>query len=106
MTKREIESKKTELIIKFLETKMVCSNFEDEGFGSFSVEVEYKGYELRGEMMRRDFYIDIIENHNLMGGFSDEEYDKAKCAGEIEDILNDGIATFMRTDEMKELMLS
>lgn len=106
MTKREIENKKTELIINFLETKMVCSNFEDEGFGSFVFEVEYKGYELRGEMMRRDFDICIIENQNLLGGFSEEEFDKAKCGGEIEDILNDAIATFMRTDEMKELMLS
>ena len=85
---------------------MVCSNFEDEGFGSFIFEVEYKGYDLRGDMRRSNFDIAIIENMNLMGGFSDEEYDKAKCAGEIEDILNDAIATFMRTDEMKELMLS
>ena len=59
-----------------------------------------------GDMRRSNFDIAIIENMNLMGGFSDEEYDKAKCAGEIEDILNDAIATFMRTDEMKELMLS
>jgi hypothetical protein len=95
MTKTQLKREELKAVLQFVMNTFGIDELERDN-QYFSFEVAYKGSQLSGQIDTRGFDVAIEQNHALTGtGWSNDDYSTAAHANQLENIMNEKIATFL-----------
>ena len=96
MNKTQLKREELKAVLKFVIDTFSIDDLERDN-QYFNFETAFKGSQLSGQIDTRGYDVSIEQNMNLVGtGWSNDDRSTAAHASQLEDLMNEKIATFLK----------